>query len=339
MSRRRWLIVVVSFTFALAVSGYIVWSGWAKAGAPPALPWWAHVLALGAVAGEIMARGLKLHWSAAAMHIPLRLETALRVCMGGDFAAAITPGRSGAEPARFLVLAERGMPAASILIVLFTELFLELVSLIIVVFALAIAFRETGGVLALMIGVLGGYTAFVLGIGAFGYFLARRNANGPPPAWAARVGLHAGRWRRIQHSLRSLRSSIGALRSARAFPLILGTLASVVHVLLRLVVLVVVVRAVAPETALAPLLLWSLVMLYGSAMAPAPGGGGAVELSFKLALGGVLAADVLGGSLLWWRFYTFYLYILLGAMAAGQTVLRALRERPDEIIAEASGTA
>jgi glycosyltransferase 2 family protein len=35
---------------------------------------------------------------------------------------------------------------------------------------------------------------------------------------------------------------------------------------------------------------------------------------------------VFGAALLWWRFYTFYVYILLGGLAAGRTVLRALRK-------------
>lgn len=327
MSGRRWLIIVVSFALALGVSGYVLWSGWSSAGAPPALPWWAHFLALGTVLGEILSRGLKLQWSAAAMRIPLRLETALRVCTGGDLAAAVTPGRSGAEPVRFLVLAEAGVPVASILLVLFTDIFLELVSLVLVVVGLAIVFKESGGIFVLMLGVLGGYATFVLGLGAFGYFLAKRNANGPPPAWALRGGLHAGRWRRIQRALRSLRTSITALRTARITPMFFAMLASVVHILLRLVVLVIIVLAVAPETAIASLMLWSLVLLYGSAMAPAPAGGGAVELSFRLALAGVLSADVLGGSLLWWRFYTFYLYMVLGALSAGKTVRRTLRAR------------
>lgn len=336
MSARRWAIVVLSFAFALGVSGYIVWSGWADEGAPPWLPWWAHLLAFGSVIGEIVTRGLKIHWSAAAMRIPLKFETSLRVCMGGDFAAAISPGRTAAEPARFLVMAETGMPATSILLVLFTELALELVSLVLVVVGLAVIFRESGGILALMIGVLGGYAAFVIGIGAFGYFLSHRNANGPPPSWALRFRLNAGRWRRVQRSLRSLRSGIAGMREARVLPLVFATIASVAHIVLRLVALVIIVIAVAPATPVAPLMLWSLVLLYGSAMAPAPGGGGAVEFSFKLALGGVLAGGVLGGSLVWWRFYTFYLYIMLGALAAGGTVLRSLRERPDEIIAEAA---
>jgi glycosyltransferase 2 family protein len=335
MSVRRWLIVALSFGVAISVSAYIVRSGWAREGAPPLLPWWAHVLALGAVCTEILTRGLKIHWSAAALRIPLRLETAVRTILGGDFAAAITPGRSGAEPARFLVLAEAGVPAAGIVLVLFTEIFLELISLIVVVVGLSIVFRESGSVLVLMLGVIGVYAAFLVAVGVFGYFLAHRNANGPPPRWARRFGLHAGRWRRIQRLLRSLRSGIAALRHARLAPMIAATAASAVHVLLRLLMLVIIVRSVEPATSAAPLLLWSLVLLYGSTLAPAPGGGGAVEYSFKLALGGLLAADVLGGSLIWWRFYTFYLYILLGALAAGSTVLRALRERPDEIIAEA----
>ena len=107
------------------------------------------------------------------------------------------------------------------------------------------------------------------------------------------------------------------------------------HVAVRLSVLVVIVRSVAPDTAVAPLVLWSLVIMYGSSIAPAPGGGGAVEFSFKLAFASLLAADVLAGSLIWWRVYTFYLYMLLGALAAGSTVLRALRERPEELLAEA----
>jgi hypothetical protein len=43
----------------------------------------------------------------------------------------------------------------------------------------------------------------------------------------------------------------------------------------------------------------------------------------------------------WWRFYTFYIYILLGAIAAGNTVLRAVRKTEDyevEIESEITST-
>ena len=42
-----------------------------------------------------------------------------------------------------------------------------------------------------------------------------------------------------------------------------------------------------------------------------------------------LAFAVVGGALIWWRFYTFYIYILLGALAAGNTVMRAVRKTED----------
>jgi hypothetical protein len=71
--------------------------------------------------------------------------------------------------------------------------------------------------------------------------------------------------------------------------------------------------------------LWPLALFYGSVVAPVPGGGGIVEVGFKATLEGVIPVALFGASLVWWRFYTFYLYILLGALAAGGTVLRALR--------------
>jgi uncharacterized membrane protein YbhN (UPF0104 family) len=69
--------------------------------------------------------------------------------------------------------------------------------------------------------------------------------------------------------------------------------------------------------------------MWGSALAPLPGGGGAIEVGFRAALGHAIPARIFGAALVWWRFYTFYLFILLGALAAGGTVLRALRDDDD----------
>jgi len=56
-----------------------------------------------------------------------------------------------------------------------------------------------------------------------------------------------------------------------------------------------------------------------------PAGGGFIEVAFKETLGKAIPARIFGASLIWWRFYTFYIYIILGAIAAGGTVIRALR--------------
>jgi uncharacterized membrane protein YbhN (UPF0104 family) len=178
-----------------------------------------------------------------------------------------------------------------------------------------------------MTAMIGGYAAIVVSIGAFGYLLAHRSAHGPPPDWARSVGLGPARWRAIQRALRSLRSGITALRHARVMPMIGAFFASMLHVSLRLAVLPIVALAMDPSLPLAKLVLWPLVFLYGGAVAPAPGGGGAVEFGFKFAFSGVMSPSVLGGALVWWRFYSFYLYVVLGAIAAGSTVMRALRAK------------
>ena len=89
---------------------------------------------------------------------------------------------------------------------------------------------------------------------------------------------------------------------------------------------------------LAPLAIWPLGFLYGAAVVPAPGGGGAVEMAFRAALGNTIPVRLFAAALIWWRFYTFYIYILLGALAAGRTVMRAVR-KTEEYEAEVEGVA
>jgi len=101
--------------------------------------------------------------------------------------------------------------------------------------------------------------------------------------------------------------------------------ASVLHVVARVMVLPVLVWGLDRTVELAPLVLWPLILLYGSVVAPAPGGGGAVEFAYAKAFAGTMPAAVLATTLIWWRFYSYYLYIVLGALGAGSTVVRVLR--------------
>lgn len=335
MTAGKWWLTALSFAFMLAASVWVVGSNWPSTGMPW-LAWPAHVAALVAVTLETLTRSYKIQASAQAVGYPLRFGTALRVCLGGDFAAAITPARSGAEPARFLVLAESGMPTAGRVLVLFLELFLEMCSLALVCAGLALMFRGRGASTAGLIGLVGGYSVSVLGVGAVALLLARRNANGPPPAWALRIGLHAGRWRVLQRTLRALRGSVHALRQANRWRLALAFAGSVVHVCFKVAALPLLVFLGDPSFAvsmdtLAPLVLWPLALFYGGVVVPAPGGGGFIEGAFAATLKGAIPAGIFAASLVWWRFYTFYLYILVGGLAAGDAALRAIR-RKDEVI-------
>ncbi len=336
MSPLRWIVTALSFLAAVGASVYVVWSSWPAGGASVNLPPLAHLLGGGAFALELLSRAWKIQLSARALHLPLGFGAALRVCLGGDFGAAITPARSGAEPARYLVLTEARVPAAGRLLILFAELLLEMLSLAVVAVALAALFRGGGRALTGIQGLVGGYAAFVLGVGLFGMALARRNASGPPPAWAGALGLHAGRWRTIQRSLRQLRTSVHGMRDARLGTMTLAFVASVAHVVARVLVLpglvagaVLAGAAALPLTrdAMAPLVLWPLALQYGGVVAPAPGGGGFIEAAFGATLRDAIPARLFGASLIWWRVYTFYAYVALGGLAAGRTVLRALRRR------------
>ena len=328
MTPKRWLVTALSFAATIGVSIYMI-LGWSQQGTSLSLPPRAHLFALLAVAVEVLARSLKIRWSARAAGIRLKLSTAARTCLGGDFAAAITPARSGAEPARFFVLAEAGLPSSSALVILYAELFLEVLSLAAVVLCVALIFRHAGAVLITLVSVVGAYAAVILGIGALALLLSRRNANGPPPRWAKRLRLHAGRWRTIQRALRKLRATVDSVDRIHRKAAVAAFLASFVHVAIRLSVLPALVLTSVASAPLAPLALWPLGFLYGAAVVPAPGGGGAVEMAFRAALGHAIPVQLFAASLVWWRFYTFYIYILLGAIAAGNTVLRAVRKTED----------
>ena len=322
---KHWLFTGISFAAVLGVSAYMIAAWWDQG--TLTLPLRSHALAALAVVAEIVARSLKLTWSANAVRIRLPFRVSVRTSLAGDFGGAITPARSGAEPARFLVLAEAGIAATHALVVLFAEILLEALSLALVVIVVAIVFRKAGAVLGALVGVVGLYAGFVLGVAARALMLARRDVADVPPRWAARLGLRAGRWRLIQSWLMKVRTAVEAVRNIRLSWALASFLASVVHVAMRLCVLpALVLPATTQPIPVAPLALWPLGFLYGAAVVPAPGGGGAVELAFRAALGSVIPAHVFPAALLWWRFYTFYIYIGLGAVVAGGVALRAVRK-------------
>lgn len=306
----------------------------------PALGVAAHAAAFGASVLDIVFRGIKIQASAHAVGLPLSFLTAVKTGLAGDLAAAITPARSGAEPARFLVLAEAGMPMAGRVLVLFMELFLEMCSLVLLCLTLAFLFRGRGTSVAGLLGLVGAYSVTVLSVGAIGFVMARRNANGPPPGWARRLRLHAGRWRAVQRVLRELRHSVRSLRTANPWLMLVALSGSFVHLVFRVAALPFLVFlgdrtfAVTMET-LAPLVLWPLALFYGGVIVPAPGGGGFIEGAFAATLKGSIPSGIFAASLIWWRFYTFYLYIIAGGLAAGDSAMRAIRRR-DLVPAELS---
>jgi uncharacterized protein (TIRG00374 family) len=323
---KRWLFTAISFAAVIGVSIYAVMSG-APQGVTLALPWQAHALAFGAFAAEIVSRCLKLMWTGRAVGTPLSFGTTFRTSLGGDFAASITPARVGAEPARYLILAKSGVEASEAMVVLYLELFLEMISIAVVALAIGLLFEGTNRAVVAMISVVGGYATFVLGLGVIGVILSRRNLGQEPPTWARRIRLHGKRWEIVQRWVGRVRTTVDAFKEMHMGWAALSLIASVAHVAVRFTILpAIVFTATQAAVPLAPLVVWPLGIIYGAGVVPAPGGGGAVELAFRAALGKVIPAEVFAPALVWFRFYTFYIYIAVGALVAGNLALRAVRE-------------
>ena len=190
MNWKRWTFTLASFAAVVGVSIFFIVRWW-RAGSTISLPLQAHGLAIAAVLFEILTRSWKIQWSAKAAHIELEFMTALRTTLAGDFGASITPARSGAEPARFLVLAEAGVETSNALVVLYAELFLEALSLATVVITVAIVFRHAGVVLSALVGVVGVYAGFVIGLA----FVAVRTGRAARRRQAAALGHSSPAWR------------------------------------------------------------------------------------------------------------------------------------------------
>lgn len=323
---KRWVLTVLSFTVVIGVSAYAIRGG-TSGGLDLAIPPQAHLLALLAFVIEVGARSLKMSWSARALGVQLPFGTSVRTSLGGDFGAAITPARMGAEPARFLILAESGIAGSRAVVVLYAELFFEMLSMGVVVVLIALIFSTSKTANAAMFGIVGAYAAVVGGVGALAVILTRRSVGEEPPGWARRIRLHGNRWALVQRWFGRVRTTVDSFRHIHPGWATATLLASVVHIGIRFTILPAIVYSMTTaRVPIGPLVVWPLGIIYGAGVVPAPGGGGAVELAFRATLGKAIPAGIFGASLLWWRFYTFYIYIALGALVAGNTALRAVRE-------------
>ena len=337
---KRWIFTALSFAAVVGVSIYAVLSG-APSGVTLALPVQAHLLAFGAFAAEVVARSFKLSWSARSVGTHLPFATSVRTSLGGDFAASITPARVGAEPARFLILKLSGIESSAAIVVLYLELFLEMISLGVVLATMMLLFDASNRVFVAMIGVVGAYATFVITVGLIGIVLSRRVVGTEPPPWARRLKLTGKRWAFIHRWLLRIRATVDSVKEMHYGWLAASLVASILHVALRFTILpAIVYSATRANVPLAPLVIWPLGFIYGVGVLPAPGGGGAVELAFRAALNKVIPANIFAAALVWWRFYTFYIYIVIGAMVAGNTALKAVRdveETEEELERDQSG--
>jgi glycosyltransferase 2 family protein len=272
------------------------------------IPFQAHLLALGAFVLSLAGRGARIALLARGLGRRLTLTGAMATQLTGEAAAAVTPSRSGSDPARILFLRKLGVDVPTGMAILVGEMVAEGVVLLSVVPLLAILLPSHR---MASLGALP-YALGALALPFMALLLVRLPKTRTPPRLWSTLGLKMRRWRWLRVGTRQFRSKVRTLTRLRPRTLLRVLLVSLLHLLAKLAILPVLVLATVPGTPLGPLVAWPLFLLYTASLLPPPGGGGGVELAFTAALGSALDGASLATALLWWRLYTFYLGALVG---------------------------
>ena len=279
------------------------------------IPVAAHLTALGLVTLDVLVRAARIR-----PLVPgttnLSLGRAIAVNAYGETAAALTPGRVGGDPARYIGFHRAGVDSAGALAALAVEALIDWVLLLAAAVLLAVLFGDAGaaGVRRLLDVARSpqgrALIAVVLVVTVLGAFVARRLRR--RLATAATVPLAAA-WQRA--------------RQLRWRTVALATALTAVSLVARTAVLPVLVAG-HPEIHTGAVVLGSFALLYGQLFLPTPAGVGGVELGFVGGFAGTLSAGELAALLVAWRVYTLILGATLGAVLAARVGLaRSLTSR------------
>src|SRR5882672_1451013 len=260
-----------------------------------------HLAALALCATEVVVRAVRLRLLVpGAPH--LSLWQAVTINAYGDAASAVTPGRLGGDPARFLGCRRAGLETPRALAGLAVEALIDWVLLAVATVILGLAFADTGAAGARHLVTLAtGPKARLLV--ALVLALAIASAG-------------AARWYRRRMPAGALGSLAGAWQRARRLGWPSVTLAAALTALsmaLRIAILPVLVAG-QPGFAAGAVVLGSFTLLFGQLVLPTPAGAGAVELGFVGGFAGTMSTAALATLLVAWRVYTLILPAGLGAL-------------------------
>ncbi|KPJ93642.1 MAG: hypothetical protein AMS18_05325, partial [Gemmatimonas sp. SG8_17] len=278
-------------------------------------PWLSYALALALVLLELGLRAWKIRLLVgSSTQLPLR--RALAVNAYGDAAAAVTPGRLGGDPARFLGLGRCGIKPAASVVGLGAEKLIDAMVLVVAGGVLVAAFGERGimGVIQTAARLGTASAAMVLTVlcvliafGAWGIVWYRRRHPGGVGRPLRSLWKHA----------RAL--SVGTLLSA-------GLLAAL-GIAARVLVLPILCLPFGHQVDFGLVALGSFALLYSQLVLPTPAGVGGVELGFALGFASTLRTPEVAALLVTWRFYTLFIPAGLGGILLAGTVVarRAVR--------------
>ncbi|HET7109231.1 MAG TPA: lysylphosphatidylglycerol synthase domain-containing protein [Gemmatimonadales bacterium] len=267
----------------------------------------AHLLCVLFVLLDMTVRAWRIEWLLRGTGTRVSFSQAVAINAVGDAACAVTPMRIGGEPARLWGMLRAGVPASAAFV------------------AISIEILAAWPVILVAAGLLGWLFApewiaaavprlRAAASDAWFWILLVLVASGL--AWV--VARRASRHVAVARARRSIRRLRVYWRRMPAWPVAASVPMTALNLVSRTGMLVALALAEPSGMALGPLFFASFVLLYAQLILPTPSGAGVVDLGL---LGGA-AGDLGGATLLWWRFYSSGVGVLVGAAVLVRARLR-----------------
>ena len=266
----------------------------------------AHLICLGLVAADLLARAWRIQWIIRGLGHRISLWDSFVLNAFGDAACALTPLRIGGEPARLAGMLRSRVPAPAA----FVAISLEVLAAwpVIIVAAGWLAWRyapewwdEAGPRLSAAAATAWPWVLAVVVLSLLAWRSARLKVASP----AAR------------QLRRPVRRAMVYWRRMPRWPLLASVPMSLINLASRVAILPVLALTLPSPPPIGPLAVGSFALLYSQLILPTPSGAGAVELVFLGGAAGDLGADE-GWLLLAWRIYTNGIGVLLGVVLAAR---------------------
>ncbi|HET9604408.1 MAG TPA: lysylphosphatidylglycerol synthase domain-containing protein [Gemmatimonadales bacterium] len=270
----------------------------------------AHLLCVLFVLMDMAARAWRIEWLLRGTGTCVNFSQAVAINAVGDAACAVTPMRIGGEPVRLWGMLRAGVPASAAFVAISTEILAAWPVILLAAGLLGWLFAPdwiAAALPRLRAAAMDAWVwiALVVALSVLAWIVARR----------------ASRHVAVARAARSIRRVRVYWRRMPAGPVAASVPMTVLNLLSRTGMLVALALAEPSGMTVGPLFFASFVLLYAQLILPTPSGAGVVDLGL---LGGA-AGDLGGATLLWWRFYSSGIGVLVGAVVL---VRARLRDRP-----------
>ena len=269
----------------------------------------------------------------------ISLRSAIFICIAGQYYSNVTPGASGGQPMQVYYMRKRGIPVgigSSAVIVQFFcfQLMLAIVSSILwYVYRDFIAARLGSSLWMLVIGyivnlfgvvisaLMALHRGLVRGMGRLGVRIgAKLHLTKDPEAALAK-------W--TEHTEAFHDSIFFLIRRPASFAWLL--LLNLARLFAHTFAVVLVYRALHLQgTSWLALGTLAMMLHMTAAYVPLPGSSGAQEGGFGLYFGGIFPEGTLFVAMLLWRFFTYYIFLLVGAVALSVHAARSGEKPPTD---------